>query len=296
MEFAKVKGNTYYIQAPTNIGVYVFENRNCLLVDTGSNNGQAGKIAGILAAENLHLKYIINTHSHTDHCGGNCHLQSSYPGCLVYASEAEKNFMEKPDLYSMLIRLVGALNYIEPPALHVDCVLENGINKFDDQEFTAIPLPGHTFGQVGLITPDRVCFPGDAVFSRSIIEEHSIPYLSDVGESIRTLIALRDVDADYFVISHAEKPVNRGELLDLIDFDLAIIEKYREQILKMLDRPMSKEGLIENFILLNNLNIKLFEFHLITSAVSSYLKYLYESKLIDNTLKNGRLYYYKKER
>ena len=34
MELTKIKGSTYYINAPTNIGIYVFKNKNCLIIDT----------------------------------------------------------------------------------------------------------------------------------------------------------------------------------------------------------------------------------------------------------------------
>ncbi len=37
MELTKIKGNSYYINFPTNIGVYIFKNKNCLLIDTGKN-------------------------------------------------------------------------------------------------------------------------------------------------------------------------------------------------------------------------------------------------------------------
>jgi len=34
MELIKIKGNSYYIKAHTNIGVYMFKNKNCILIDT----------------------------------------------------------------------------------------------------------------------------------------------------------------------------------------------------------------------------------------------------------------------
>jgi hypothetical protein len=90
MELIKIKGNTYYIQAGTNIGVISFKNKNCLLVDTAINNTAARKIDTIISENSLHAKYIINTHSHEDHCGGNNYFKDTYPGTYVYASEIEK--------------------------------------------------------------------------------------------------------------------------------------------------------------------------------------------------------------
>ena len=39
MELNKVNGNTYYIDNPTNIGVYLYKNKYCMMVDTGIDNG-----------------------------------------------------------------------------------------------------------------------------------------------------------------------------------------------------------------------------------------------------------------
>ncbi len=47
--------------------------REAAVVDSSYN---AGKITSMLTAENLKLKYIINTHSHSDHTAGNPELQS----------------------------------------------------------------------------------------------------------------------------------------------------------------------------------------------------------------------------
>lgn len=53
MELTKIKGNTFYINAPTNIGVFSYKNKNCLLIDTGINNTAARKIDNVLAENRL---------------------------------------------------------------------------------------------------------------------------------------------------------------------------------------------------------------------------------------------------
>ncbi len=98
MELTKINGNTYFINAPTNIGVYTYKNKNCLLIDTGINNTAARKIDNILIENKLHAKYIINTHSHIDHCGGNNYFKDNYTGSLIYSSAKEKLFMENQEL------------------------------------------------------------------------------------------------------------------------------------------------------------------------------------------------------
>jgi glyoxylase-like metal-dependent hydrolase (beta-lactamase superfamily II) len=71
MNIVKIKGETYYIKDATNVGVYVFTDSKCLLIDTCFTRGQARKIDITLKKNNIYLKYIINTHTHLDHCRGN---------------------------------------------------------------------------------------------------------------------------------------------------------------------------------------------------------------------------------
>lgn len=296
MNLVKIKGNTCYIPGPTNIGVYVFKNKNCLLIDTGINNSQARKIEEVLVANNLHLKYIINTHSHLDHCGGNIYLKNAYPGCQVYASDKEKTFMENPSLLAVMLYSANPLRGLDrsPRRFPVDFVLEPGVNRFHDEKFEIIPLSGHTWGQIGVITPERVCFVGDSIFSPGILDKYSLPYLFDIGESMATLEFLREIDAGCFLISHDEQGVvPREEMPSLVARNLTNIDKYLQQILELLDRPLSREDILENLVILNDLKLNLMEYHLLFSTVSAFIKHLYDQDLLTYSIEDGRLYYYR---
>jgi hydroxyacylglutathione hydrolase len=54
--------------------------REAAVVDSSFN---AGEIARILKVENMKLKYVINTHSHSDHIAGNEELLSLFKGRIV---------------------------------------------------------------------------------------------------------------------------------------------------------------------------------------------------------------------
>lgn len=295
MELNKIKGNTYYLNAPTNIGVYTFKNKNCILVDSGINTTVAKKIDEVLMENGLHPKYIINTHNHLDHCGGNIYFQNTYTGCLVYASEKEKLYMENPHLFpSMLFSgsPIKELNRSNKP-FKVDYVVEYGTNKINDEKFEIISLKGHSIDLIGIITPEKVCFLGDSIFSQEIMEKYSLPYLYDIEAEIITLNSLRDVDADFFVISHSEKVIDKGELLSLIDLNIENIENYKNQILELLDQPLTREDILENLAVLNDLTMDFNQYHLNFAAVSAFVSYLYKQNLIQYSLENGKTYYFK---
>ena len=296
MELIKIKGNTYYIDAPTNIGIYVFKNKNCLLVDTGINNSQAKKIDEILIQNNLHPKYIINTHSHVDHCGGNNYFKENYPGCLIYTSAKEKVFMENPELLSCMLSNsapIKGLNRITK-LVNVDFILDYGLNKINDEKFEVLSLKGHSHEHIGFVTPEKVCFLGDALFSAETIDKYSLPYLYSIEDSLNTLNYIKEIPCDYFIVSHSNKIIEKEELSALVDYNINNINNYIKQIVDLLDGPLSKEDILQNLTILNELPTSFTQNHLNLSSVSSFVNYLYNNDYIDCSVQDGKMYFFTK--
>lgn len=298
MNLIKIKGNTYYINSPTNIGVYCFKNKNCLLIDTGLNNSAARKNDEILNQNNIHPKYIINTHSHLDHCGGNHYFKNKYTGCYVYASVKEKVYMENIELQpSMLYSsypvkdLAGNID-----DLKVDFLLEYGINKINDEKFEIIKIKGHSPEHIGIISPDKVCFLGDSIFSEEIIKKYSFPNLFHIHDSIDTLKSIREIEADYFMVSHAERIYDKEQICALAELNLRNIDKYRTEILELLDKPLTREEIMESLTILNDLELSFKQYHIYMSSLSAFLKLLLDQGLITYSIENGKLYYYRSEK
>jgi glyoxylase-like metal-dependent hydrolase (beta-lactamase superfamily II) len=294
MKLNKINGNTYYIDAPTNTGIYIFKNKFCLMIDTGVGVSQAKKVDEILIANNLHPKYIINTHSHLDHCGGNQYFRDNYPGTVVYASDEEKLYMENPELHSSMLFSSSPIKELfkKHRGNPVDYELDLGINKIGDEKFDVISLKGHSKGQIGIITSDRVCFLGDAVFTEDILKKYSIPFLYNIEDSIITLNSLRELEAEHFLMAHSDNPVAPDEFYRLIDLNISNIDKYNNQILELLEQPLTREDLLENLVILNELNLNFTQYHLYLSSISAFITYLYNKDLISYSIENGKIYYY----
>ncbi len=272
MDLIKVKGNSYYIQAPTSIGVYTFKNKNCMMVDTGNNNTSAKKIEDALIQNNLHPKYIFNTHGHLDHCGGNNYFNDNYPGIITYSTFKEKLFMENND------------------------VVEYGVNKINDEKLEFMPLPGHSIEQAAMITPDKVCYLGDAVFSHSTLMKYPLPYYYNILETLNSLDKIKEIDCDYFVVSHGDKLYNKTEILELCNMNINNIHKYINDISEVLSQPLSKEEVLENIAVLNDINMNFQEYYINLSAISAFIAFLYNNGTLNFSIENGKLYYYTKEK
>ncbi|HEX3010602.1 MAG TPA: MBL fold metallo-hydrolase [Syntrophomonadaceae bacterium] len=295
MQLIKIKGNTYYIDAPTNIGVYVFKNKTCLLIDTGIDNSQAAKIDEIIKENGLHPRYIINTHTHTDHCGGNNYFKKNYPGCVVYASEEEKIFLEHPDLHNTILFSASPLKQLGKTSKNggVDFILEYGTLRLDEKRLEIYALPGHTADHIGVVTPENVCFCGDALFSENIMNKYSLPNLFDIESSRSTLAFIKNIETDFFVIGHMEGFIDREEAVKLAEANLENINTFEEQILELLEQPLTREDLLENIAVLNDLILDFKEYHLAFGTISAFIKYMCERHSITFTIENGKLYYFK---
>lgn len=291
----KINGNTYFIPGATNIGVYSYKNKNCMLIDTGINNTRARKVDEELQGASLHIKYIINTHAHSDHCGGNKFVTDTYPGCEVYASEETALYLKNPGIYSaMLYSSPNSIKYLTSMVSpsKVDFILKEGINKINDEKFEVLSTPGHCQGHIAITTPDRVCFLGDSIFSSMILEKYKLPNLVDIGAQLSTLEKLSQIDADYFVVAHAKEVYSKEGILKLIDENKEAIELYENQIMELLNQPYTKEGILESIIILNDMEADFKEYHIAYSTISAYLNYLYTKDKIKYSIEDGRLYYF----
>lgn len=294
MTLRKIRGNTYYIHGATNVGIYAFKNKNCILIDTGINNTAARRVENILDENGLHPKYIINTHSHLDHCGGNNYFIDNYPGCIVYASEKEKIFMENPDFLPYTLFSSHGLKNMKKGnnPIRVDYNPEYGINKINDEKFEIVALRGHSIEQIGIITPDKVCFLGDSIFSEKILDKYSFPYLYNIEDSLSTLSVIKDVDAEYFVVGHSDQIYEKSEIISLADRNIANIEFYCSQCLTILEQPLTREDLLQNIAILNNLPMDKQQYYLNFAAVSAFISYLYNKGQLDEFIDDGKIYYY----
>ena len=91
-----LRGNSYCIPAPANIGLYVHDGA-AVLIDSGNDKEAGRQIAKLLNDRGWELRLIVNTHSNADHIGGNAFLQGK-TGCRIAATAVESAFIENPFL------------------------------------------------------------------------------------------------------------------------------------------------------------------------------------------------------
>lgn len=293
----RINGNTCYIPAATNIGVFQFKDRYALLVDSGGDNQQGRRICDILHESDLSPKYLLLTHSHNDHSGGHAVIRERFPGCQLYAHADSAVYLSDPHLFPQYIyggRPPASLNrsLVFKPA-QPELLVSAGAIRIHEEKFTIIELPGHAPGQCGIVTRDRVCFMGDSLFSHEILEKYSFPFLYDIAAQMETLNSIDSIDADYFVLGHGPEILDHEEIVRLAQANRSVVDKYLNMVTDLLDQPKSREELLEEIIILSDLDPDLQEYYFLSSTLAAMLSYLHLQEKITLQIETGRLYFFK---
>ena len=134
--------------------------------------GNVDRILKVLADDQLKVKYIINTHTHWDHVGGNKELQDATEApILTHRDEAPalKEAGERAADFGMEVSSSDASQYVE----------EGDVIEVGSIKFTVIDLRGHSPAGLGFVFEGelevenkkeirKAVICGDALFAGSI--------------------------------------------------------------------------------------------------------------------------------
>ncbi|MBQ9980727.1 MAG: MBL fold metallo-hydrolase [Oscillospiraceae bacterium] len=282
--------NTWYINSPAKVGIYVFDGNRVVLIDSGNDKDAGKKIQKILDGQGWVLDTIISTHSNADHIGGNRLLQNRL-GCRILAKGAEAAVTRYPVL--------------EPAMLYGGYPCSKIRNKFlmaepsDAAEITAdalpaglelIELPGHYLDMTGIKTDDNVYFLADCLVGENVLEKYQVSFLYDVDGYLKTLEMLETLPAGLFIPAHAEPtediiPLarkNRDKVLEIASY-----------IESLCAEPAAPDDILKSVFEHFGITMDFGQYVLVGSTVRSYLSYLHDSGKITADFADNRLLWHK---
>lgn len=141
----RIYGNTYYVGTRGLTSVLVQSSDGLVLID-GTLPQNAAQVEANIKALGFKLsdvKFILNTHAHSDHAGAIAALARD-TGARVMASEVGAKELMLGGKYPDDPQFGDAPDY--PPVAHVDTVADDGVVRVGNVEITAHYTPGHTPG------------------------------------------------------------------------------------------------------------------------------------------------------
>jgi len=120
------------------------ETREAAVIDPGMDSErEAEPILDFIKQNNLHIKYIINTHGHPDHVAGNAIIKKATGAPILIHESNSENVQADTKLHDGNILQVGTL------------------------KLAVLHTPGHTPDGISLLGENLV-FTGDALFAGSV--------------------------------------------------------------------------------------------------------------------------------
>lgn len=283
----KVGENTYYLDSPTNIGLYKLNDTDVCLIDSGNDKDAGRKINKLLKENNFHLAYIINTHSNADHIGGNEFLQKR-TDCKIISTEIENLFTKYPILEPSF--LYGGYPLKKLTGKFLMAKASNPTSDISElpEGLEYIKLGGHFFDMIGIKTSDDVYFLADCVFGENTVNKYHISFIYNVEEFLKTLDFVETLEGKLFIPSHAEpcediKPLvklNRDKVFEIID-----------TILNICKEPLIFEDILQKLFIHYDLKMDLNQYALVGNTVKAYLSYLHDNEKLSLEIIDAKLYW-----
>ena len=135
------------------------------LIDSGYCTHAPQTLALVGAAlQGKPLDLLLNTHLHSDHCGGNAALQAAYPGLRTLIPPGQAPFVRNWDAYALSYTPTGQ----DCPQFGFEAVLQPGTElPLGDVAWQVHAAPGHDPHSVILFEPaSRVLVSADALWER----------------------------------------------------------------------------------------------------------------------------------
>jgi len=295
MKLTKVKGNTYVLEGDELIPLYKVGEDRCVLLDTGLLI-EREELENSLLDNGLTPIGILSSHAHVDHCANNGYLQEKYhiPVALTWQESGMCSSVMTLKCYFLTLTpglveresicMVHKPDVIVPP--------EDGEFEFAGVKFGIVHTPGHSSGHIAIVTPDNVCYTGDALLSREA-QNAKLPYALHHKAAYASREKLAKTACDFYIMAH--KGVCTGADFPALCRDNdALFHRRSEEILALIDRPMSfseiNRAVCAHYALLTRQYRRALRFE---RNVRFFVEYLADEGYLDMECVDGTVYYQK---
>lgn len=261
MELLHVLGSTYAAAATTALlPVYKLTDRDIVLIDTGYAKLDRSALTNLIDENGWRVRAVLCSHAHWDHTGNVRYLQQRY-GAQAAISLIEAGISVNPDSYRanyvaltygksrelFLEECFTADRVIFPQDDHIDV---------DGARFGVLPLPGHSAGHIGFVTPDGAAYIGDCLLDSHEIAGAKLPTSMYIARDLESKESLRGADYPAYILAHKQVITDPAQLPALIDENIAFIHRKADELLEDLTDGMTFSDWIYAFCQRENIRTK----------------------------------------
>ena len=180
------------------------------------------------------VRYVINTHYHSDHTNGNY----LFPEAEVVAHRLCRDTLAQWGERSLEAAKRDTAGLSEVRLRLPNIVFEHDMYiHLGERSLLLTPLAGHTADSIGvMIEGDKILFAGDAMLP--------VPYVvwGDADHTAHSLRAIRALKPESVIQGHGDLLL-KGELAEEIESSMAYLECIHEKVKELVDRGGPESGL-----------------------------------------------------
>lgn len=188
--------------------------------------------------------------------------------------EGAENTPETPVVKPPELAMDFKKTIIQPKPCKVDQTLDprRPFSLSTGKTFEIIDLSGHVMGQYGVVTPDKVFFIADSLYTFDELAEKPIPYLESVDKFKTTLDYLLNTPYATFVPTHGN-PMEFSISKEVL-FHQRQMEMIEDAIILHLRIPHTREELIALLFATFGIEETIPNFYMMSSTIVSFLNAL----------------------
>lgn len=182
--------------------ILCFDGENATLIDSGYVAHAEQTVA--LVGSALHgrpLKRLINTHSHSDHIGGNASLQAAF-NCEIMVPAGLHAAIADWDQDALLLSPLGQ----QAARFQHDCLISAGCEiEMGELNWQALAVPGHDMEALAYYNPEkRILISGDALWENGfgVIFPELLGEANGLSSARETLEMLSKLAIDTVIPGH----------------------------------------------------------------------------------------------
>ncbi|MDO4393486.1 MAG: MBL fold metallo-hydrolase [Bacillota bacterium] len=260
---------TYIVKGRTNTGIYCIDDSRVAIIDTGF--ADCGSIIDNLISERgWKPEYIVNTHSHIDHTGGNKYFNDKYH-IPSYMMKREIMFAQDPELEAAYMNGGYPARKLREGFARPAGVDYRDIEGTELKGIEYTDLPGHSPEMIGIRTDDGIWFTGDAYLSKGYLKNHMFAFIYQIDRFVESLEKLRKMEGSLFIPSHGTV---EEDITDTIRLNLDNIERMSEFFLDICAEARGIDEILKCMFEKLNMPRGIGYYAMASSTARSFLSYL----------------------